>query len=428
MLSFWSYSELWRRSPQLKARNRPHRHPLRSSTRASATAVKTPWGDPDLQGIWLNATITPLERPAGLADKPFLTEAEAAAFEKRTLQQREESERAPRPGEVGAYNNAWFDQGTKVVSTRQTSLVVDPPDGRVPVKPEAEKIRDDNLARNGDSYEYMSVWDRCISRGMPGAMFPAGYNNAYQILQSPGYVVIVHEMIHEVRIIPLDRRPHLPSDIKLWMGDSRGHWEGTTLVVETTNFGKKGWIATSGASGRIKGIPQSETLRVVERFTPAGADAIQYEVTVEDPAMYFRPWKVAMPLGRDQEYQMFEYACHEGNHAMANILNGARTQTPAADTTVEPEVMRSPASGLRLRARLEGVALRRTAEALAEVASRTDHRPPDERRTIGNRTRHWRVCRRRRRDGDSYHVRSRASPASASPRSPIRSGWCRRSE
>ncbi len=247
------------------------KEPARSSAPASSAVSKTPWGDPDLQGIWLNATITPLERPAGLADKPFLTEAEAAAFEKRTLQQREENERAPRPGEVGAYNNAWFDQGTKVVSTRQTSLVVDPPDGRVPVRPEAEKIRDDNLARNGDSYEYMSVWDRCISRGMPGAMFPAGYNNAYQILQSPGYVVIVHEMIHEVRIIPLDRRPHLPSDIKLWMGDSRGHWEGTTLVVETTNFGKKGWIATSGASGRIKGIPQSETLRVVERFTRAGS-------------------------------------------------------------------------------------------------------------------------------------------------------------
>ena len=309
--------------------------PLRSSARESSIVAKTPWGDPDLQGIWLNATITPLERPAGLADKPFLTEAEAAAFEKQTLQQREEAEGTKRAGEVGAYNDAWFDRGTKVVSTRQTSLVVDPADGRVPVKPEAEKVRDDNLARNGDSYEYMSVWDRCISRGMPGAMFPAGYNNAYQILQTPGYVVILHEMIHEVRIIPLDRRPHLPSDITLWMGDSRGHWEGTTLVVETTNFGKKGWIATSGASGRIKGIPQSETLRVVERFTPAGGDTIHYEVTVEDPAMYFRPWKVAMPLGRDQSYQMFEYACHEGNHAMANILNGARTQTPAADTTAK---------------------------------------------------------------------------------------------
>jgi hypothetical protein len=310
--------------------------PPRPSTGAPATVGKTPWGDPDLQGIWLNATITPLERPAGLADKPFLSEAEAAAFEKQTLQQRDESERAARPGEVGAYNNAWFDQGTKVVSTRQTSLVVEPADGRVPLRPEAEKIRDDNLARNGDSYEYMSVWDRCISRGMPGAMFPAGYNNAYQILQSPGYVVILHEMIHEVRIIPLDRRPHLPSDITLWMGDSRGHWDGTTLVIETTNFGKKGWIATSGASGRIKGIPQSETLRVVERFTPAGGQTIQYEVTVEDPAMYFRPWKVAMPLSRDQEYQMFEYACHEGNHAMANILNGARMQTPPADTAAKP--------------------------------------------------------------------------------------------
>jgi hypothetical protein len=215
--------------------------------------------------------------------------------------------------------------------------VVDPRNGRIPLRPEAEKIRDQNLARNGDSYEYMSVWDRCITRGMPGAMFPAGYNNAYQILQTPGYVAILHEMIHEVRIIPLDRRPHVSSGIALWMGDSRGHWDGSTLVVETTNFGRKGWIATSAASGRIKGIPQSETLRVVERFTPANANTIQYEVTVEDPAMYMRPWKVAMPLGRDQSYPIFEYACHEGNHAVPNILNGARTAEQTTGRFAKPK-------------------------------------------------------------------------------------------
>jgi hypothetical protein len=169
---------------------------------------------------------------------------------------------------------------------------------------------------------------------MPGAMFPAGYNNAYQILQTPDHVAIVHEMIHEVRIIPLDRSPRLPTGIVQWMGDSRGRWEGTTLVVETTNFGNKGWIATSGAAGRIKGIPQSETLRVLERFTPAGADTIQYEVLIEDPTMYFRPWKVAMPLGRDESYRMFEYACHEGNHAMVNMLNGA---TPADGASSNPK-------------------------------------------------------------------------------------------
>jgi hypothetical protein len=306
-----------------------------SDGRSARIPARTPWGDPDLQGIWLNATITPLERPAAFKDKAFLTAEEADILEKQTLRQREESERTQRPGEVGSYNNVWFDQGTKVVATNRTSLVVEPSDGRVPVRPEAEKIRDANLARNDDSYEFMSVWDRCITRGMPGAMIPAGYNNAYQILQTPGYVVILHEMIHEVRIIPLGRRPHLPSDIKLWMGDSRGHFEGETLVVETTNFNDKAWITTGAATGRIKGIPTSETLRVVERFTRADGDTINYEVTVEDPAMFFRPWTVAMPFLRDQSYQIFEYACHEGNYAMVNILNGARTQDAEGSTTAK---------------------------------------------------------------------------------------------
>jgi len=271
------------------------------------------------------------------AAQPHVTEEEAAAFEKRTLQQRQAAEQAGPTGDVGTYNDFWSDPGTKVISTRQTSLVVDPPDGRVPIRSEAEKIRDQNLGRNGDSYEYMSVWDRCITRGMPGAMFPAGYNNAYQILQTPGYVAILHEMIHEARIIPLDRRPHVSSGIALWMGDWRGHWDGRTLVVETINFGRKGWIATGAASGRIKGIPQSEALRVVERFTPADANTIQYEVTVEDPAMYIRPWKAAMPLGLDQRYPIFEYACHEGNHAVPNILSGARTAEQTTGRFAKPK-------------------------------------------------------------------------------------------
>ena len=286
---------------------------------------KTPWGDPDLQGIWLNATITPLERPVGL-DKAVLTDAEAATIEKETLARRAAAESAPaRPNDVGSYNDAWFDQGTKVVSTRQTSLVIEPATGRAPLKPDAEKIRDYNLARNGDSYVHMSLWDRCITRGMPGAMIPAGYNNAYQIMQVPGYVVIFHEMIHETRIIPLDQRPHLSSKIRQWMGDSRGRWEGSTLVVETTNFGDKGWIATSAASGRLKGIPQTETLKIVERFTLADSGTIHYEARLEDPAMYTQPWTVSIPMTRDQRYQIYEYACHEGNQAVPNILSGART-------------------------------------------------------------------------------------------------------
>jgi hypothetical protein len=286
------------------------------------TPPRTPDGQPDLQGVWTNATITPFERPSELAGKQVLTDEEAAGLEEQAAQGR--VDRAPRAGDTGSYNQFWFDSGTKVVSTRQTSLVVDPPDGRVPVRPAAEAKRDYNLAHNADSYEYMSVWDRCITRGVPGSMFPAGYNNAYQILQTPEYVVILYEMIHDARIIPLDGRPHVAPNIRLWMGDSRGRWEGNTLVVDTTNFNDRGWIASSGAGGRIKGIPQSEALHVVERFGRVDADTIHYEVTIEDPNVYTRPWKVAFPLNRDQNYQIFEYACHEGNRAVENILRGGR--------------------------------------------------------------------------------------------------------
>jgi len=214
-------------------------------------APKTPDGQPDIQGTWTNATITPFERPDELANKPVLTPQEAAALEKRAADNR--VDRPPKPGDVGSYNQVWFDSGTKVLSTNQTSLVVDPPDGRVPITPAAAAKRDYNAAHNSDSWEYMSVWDRCITRGMPAGMFPAGYNNAYQILQTPGYVVILYEMIHETRIIPLDGRPHVSSDIRLWNGDSRGHWEGQTLVVDTTNYNNKGSIGTSAATKSDQG-------------------------------------------------------------------------------------------------------------------------------------------------------------------------------
>ena len=288
------------------------------------TPPRTPDGQPDLQGIWTNPTITPMERPAEFAGKEFLTEKEVAALEARSADTN--VDRPPREGDVGNYNRFWFDSGTKVVKTRRTSLVIDPPDGRIPVKPEAEAKRDYNLARNADSYEHMSLWDRCITRGIPGGMFPAGYNNAYQIVQLPGFVVILYEMIHEARIIPLDGRAHLPSSIKLWNGDPRGRWEGNTLVVDTTNYNGKGWIATSASAGRMKGIPQSEALHVVERFTRVDQDTINYEVTITDPNVYTKPWKLAIPLNRDPEYQIFEYACHEGNYAVENILRGGRTQ------------------------------------------------------------------------------------------------------
>ena len=285
---------------------------------------RTPDGQPDIQGIWSNATITPFERPVALGNKAFLTEEEAAKAEQRSAQNR--VDHAPRPGEVGDYNALWIDSGTRVVKTRQTSLVVDPPDGRVPLTPAAEAKRDYNHAHESDSYVYMSVWDRCITRGVPAGMFPAGYNNAYQIIQTPGQVVIVSEMIHDVRVIPIDGSPHPPANVRLWDGDSRGHWEGNTLVVDTTNFNDKGWIATSAATGRVKGIMQTEATHVVERFTRTDADTLSYEVTIEDPNMYTRAWKVAIPFWRDDGYRMYEYACHEGNEAPELVLRGGRSR------------------------------------------------------------------------------------------------------
>ncbi len=292
------------------------------------TPPRTPGGQPDLQGVWTNATVTPFERPAALVGKAFLTEEEAIEAEAETAANRASDSCLELWTPLCSYNEGWFDFGTEVVGTRRTSLVVDPPDGRVPLKPEAEAKRDYNAARNADSYEYMSVWDRCITRGVPGGMFPASYNNAYQIVQTPGYITILYEMIHEARVIPLDGREHLPSSVRFWNGDSVGHWEGHTLVVDVTNFNDKGWIATR--QGRMMGIPQSTALHVVERFTPVDADTINYEVTIEDPPYYTRPWTVSIPLIRDPNYQIFEYACHEGNDAVPNILRGGRVSDRAA--------------------------------------------------------------------------------------------------
>lgn len=301
--------------------------PLAAQTKVW-TAPRTSDGQPDLQGVWSNPTITPFERPAEFAGKATLTEKEAAQLEARAAKARVDG--PPKDGDPGSYNQAWFDSGTKVVSTRQTSLVVDPPTGLVPVKPSAEAKRDYDLAHASDSWEYMSVWDRCITRGVPAGMFPAGYNNSYQILQTPGYVVIFYEMIHETRIIPIDGRPHLPSSVRQWNGDSRGHWEGNTLVVDTTNYNGKGWIATSAATGRIKGIPQSEALHVVERFTRADKNTILYKVTIDDPNVYTQPWTLSIPLSREENYKIYEYACHEGNHAIENVLGAGRAAEAAA--------------------------------------------------------------------------------------------------
>ena len=210
-------------------------------------------------------------------------------------------------------------------------MVVDPPNGRVPVRPEAEATRDYNLVNLTDSWLNHTPWERCITRGVPGGIFPPGYGRGwYQILQSPDHVVIYYEMIHEARIIPLDGRPHLPPAIRQWNGDPRGRWEGNTLIVETTNYNDQGTIGTNIATRAIRGIPQSEALHVVERFTFSDVDTIDYEVTIDDENAFTSAWKVAMPLNRDPAYQIYEYACHEGNYGLVYSLSAGRAEDAAA--------------------------------------------------------------------------------------------------
>lgn len=220
----------------------------------------------------------------------------------------------------------YWNSGRSPVNPNREAIVVMPSDGRVPVRPEAEARRDYNLVHLTDSWEHHSPWERCITRGVPGGMFPPPYNNGYLILQTPDAVVIHQEMIHETRIIPVNGRPHPGPGLTMWMGDSRGHWDHETLVVETTHFNERGWIANNAFTGRVRGIPVSTSLRVVERFTRIDARTISWEATIEDPEMYTAPWKVAMPLNKDTDYQLFEYACHEGNYALPNTLSAGRAQ------------------------------------------------------------------------------------------------------
>lgn len=288
----------------------------------SAKAARTPWGDPDLQGIWSIATITPFERPSALAGKAQLTAEEAAELEKTNLETNNQDRRdgGTDADLARAYNDFWWDRGTKVVGTRQTSLVVDPPDGRVPaLTPEGQRRTVARAARGYDSWEDRSLWERCITRGLP--MIPGPYNNNYQILQTPGYVVILHEMIHDARIIPLDgplgQRPHVGRNIRQWFGHSRGKWEGDTLVVDTTNF-------TDKASFR----GSTEGLHLIERFTRVNSDTVKYEFTIDDPTTFSKKWTAAIPMAQTDE-QIYEYACHEGNYGMVNLLSGARAQEKA---------------------------------------------------------------------------------------------------
>jgi hypothetical protein len=281
---------------------------------------KTADGKPDLSGIWTNVTLTPLERPADLAGKASFTPAEAVAYEKKMVAQNNADRRdGPAQADVSrAYNDAWWDRGTKVVSTLHTSLIIDPPDGKVPpLTPEAQKRLDASRAEArlhpSDGPEDRLLSERCINWPTAGPpMLPSFYNNNYQIYQGPGYVAIDIEMIHDVRVIPTDGRPHLPSNIRQWLGDPRGHWEGNTLIVETTNFTDK---------TRFRG--STENMRLIEKFTRVDPDTILYEFTVDDPQTFTKPWTAQIPMHRTPG-PIYEYACHEGNYAMTGILGGAR--------------------------------------------------------------------------------------------------------
>lgn len=292
------------------------------------TQPKTPWGDPDLQGTWTSDDCigTPMQRPANLGDKLYLTEEDLTKRQDQLAKQHQTDlqETVAENQRVGTGPPAhWGERARR--PCKQTSLIVDPPNGRMPdLLPEAKTRPVPEGAGNNnpkaDSWEDFSWYIRCISRGVTGSIFPVIYGNGQQIVQAPGYVTILQEMVHEARVIPTDGRPHESQNIRSYMGDARGHWEGNTLVVETTNFlGNRTGIGLNGG-----GTPTSEALKLTERYTRVGANEMRYEVTIDDPQTYVKPFKVAFPLTEEPGYQNFEYACHEGNYAMFDSLSGAR--------------------------------------------------------------------------------------------------------
>ena len=298
---------------------------------AEAPSVRTAWGDPALSGIWDFRSITPLQRPEERADQEFLTEEEAANLEQATVDR--ELELLLRParrtraggnvdrgedGALGAYNDFWLDRGTTTIGSRRTSLIIDPPNGRMPpLTEEAQQRRAERAAYRrdhpADSWEDRGLNDRCMfTTGLP--MVPSAYNNNVHVFQTPNHVAMLVEMTHTVRIVPLDGRPRPEQPIRQFVGDSRGHWEGDTLVVETMGF------------NRLTGLRGSTPdARLVERFTRAAPDVIEYQFTIEDPATWTRPWTARVELEQTDE-PLYEYACHEGNYSMEGILAGARAE------------------------------------------------------------------------------------------------------
>jgi len=320
-----------------------HRVLIATLAAAIALTAQTNWkaprtadGQPDLQGNWTNATLTPFQRPPELGNKEFFTEDEAAAFERQRIQANDVDRiEGPRgAADLGrrAYNNTWMDRGTHVTKYRRTSIVVDPPDGRVPAyTPAAQKRYDEFKAYSAkhpaDGPEDRFLTERCILFGAVGPpMLPEPYNNNYSIVQGRNSVTILAEMNHDARTIPLDGRPHIPAEIKQWKGDSRGHWDGDTLVVETTNFrfNNQSRFGVAWLDGMTDG-----NLKVTERFTRVDPNTIIYRATIDDPTVYTKPWTVELSMSKRTE-PLYEYACHEGNYGMVGILSGAREEEKKA--------------------------------------------------------------------------------------------------
>ena len=295
---------------------------------STSSIGRTPWGDPDLQGMWPSGSVVmvPFERFEALGTRAMLTEEEHAAYEQKMVaMMKRRAAVSTGPSQVfGEFG--W--------PTRQASLVVDPEDGRLPpMTDDGARRAEEWRTKAAPTYPYAGVedfrpYDRCISRGVLGSAFPNVYASVIGILQTPGFVIINHEMVHETRVIPLDGRPHIASGIRQWMGDSRGRWDGDTLVVETTNFnGRTGSYWRNG-----DGNPTTEAMRLVERIRLRNDKTLDYEVRVEDAETWTQPWTVAFSLPRDDDYVIYEYACHEGNYALTNMLRTVR----AAERATQP--------------------------------------------------------------------------------------------
>ena len=297
---------------------------------------KTPWGDPDLEGVWTSdsALTIPLERPAQFAGRSELSEAEYQQRVERDARTRRAAENA-----IGSFraDTAWLNK-----SFRQTSLIVEPVDGKIPrVTSQAEARRaprDEGTFGDGpfDRPEDFTLYDRCITRGIVGSVLPVIYGNGNRILQTPNQVVITYEMVHDTRVIPLDGRPHIGQSIRQYLRDSRGHWEGNTLVVETTNLTDKTSIGSNG-----NGLRHSAEMKLTERFTRTDRDVLRYEVTIDDPQTYTRPWKILLPLTSPAGFYLLPYECHEGNHAVSNALSAERAEDKALEDDAKRGIVRS---------------------------------------------------------------------------------------